>query len=186
MEDAATAEISRAQLWFWLHHPSQLGDGRPVTHELYRQIRHEELGKLSGAIEAVHLNAARTLLDELVLKDEFAEFLTLLAYERLVGSRGKANSGRFEGRSFPGWHHHISVVLCCYAFIVSQRVRRFPRRSDGKLPTVRSPSRPERHFADSFITLRLVIARAIVRWLPRCPLCHRACDERDHGPTGHD
>lgn len=45
------------------------------------------------------------------------------AYEELKGELGLDH---FEGRSFPGWHHHVSVVLCCYAFIVSERVRRFP------------------------------------------------------------
>jgi SRSO17 transposase len=52
------------------------------------------------------------------------------AYEELKGELGLDH---FEGRSFPGWHHHVTVVLCCYAFIVSERVRRFPpsaRRQD--------------------------------------------------------
>ncbi len=52
------------------------------------------------------------------------------AYEELKGELGLTH---FEGRSFPGWHHHISVVLSCYAFIVSERVRLFPpstRRQD--------------------------------------------------------
>lgn len=52
------------------------------------------------------------------------------AYEELKGELGLDH---FEGRSFPGWHHHISVVLCCYSFLVSERVRRFPpsaRRQD--------------------------------------------------------
>jgi SRSO17 transposase len=44
-------------------------------------------------------------------------------YEDLKGELGLDH---FEGRSFPGWHHHISVVLCCYAFIVAERVRAFP------------------------------------------------------------
>lgn len=44
------------------------------------------------------------------------------AYEELKGELGLDH---FEGRSFPGWHHHISVVLCCYAFVVAERVRRF-------------------------------------------------------------
>jgi hypothetical protein len=39
--------------------------------------------------------------------------------------------------------------------------------------TVRSASRPERHFADSFITVRLAIALFLARWLPRCPFCHQ-------------
>ena len=45
------------------------------------------------------------------------------AYEELKGELGL---DPFEGRTFTGWHHHISVVLCCYAFIVSERVRHFP------------------------------------------------------------
>lgn len=45
------------------------------------------------------------------------------AYEELKGELGLDH---FEGRSFPGWHHHVSVVLCCYAFVVAERVRRFP------------------------------------------------------------
>ena len=52
------------------------------------------------------------------------------AYEELKGELGLDH---FEGRSFPGWHHHISVVLCCYSFLVSERVRRFSpsgRRQD--------------------------------------------------------
>ncbi|HVZ36879.1 MAG TPA: transposase [Polyangiaceae bacterium] len=49
----------------------------------------------------------------------------------------------------------------------------FPPRPDGTVAIVRSASRPERHFADSFITIRLAIARFLARWLPRCPFCHR-------------
>jgi SRSO17 transposase len=45
------------------------------------------------------------------------------AYQDLKGELGLDH---YEGRSFPGWHHHISVVLCCYAFIVAERVRHFP------------------------------------------------------------
>lgn len=45
------------------------------------------------------------------------------AYEELKGELGLDH---FEGRSFPGWHHHVSVVLCCYAFVVAERVRHFP------------------------------------------------------------
>ena len=48
-----------------------------------------------------------------------------------------------------------------------------PPRQEGIVATVRSPSRPERHFVDSFITVRLAIALFLARWLPRCPLCHQ-------------
>jgi SRSO17 transposase len=44
-------------------------------------------------------------------------------YEDLKGELGLDH---FEGRSFPGWHHHVSVVLCCYAFVVAERFRAFP------------------------------------------------------------
>ena len=44
-------------------------------------------------------------------------------YEEMKGELGLDH---FEGRSFRGWHHHVSVVLCCYAFIVAERVRHFP------------------------------------------------------------
>jgi hypothetical protein len=40
--------------------------------------------------------------------------------------KGKLGIDHFEGRGFPGWHHHVSVALCCYAFIVAERVRCFP------------------------------------------------------------
>lgn len=48
---------------------------------------------------------------------------TEYAYEELKGELGLDH---FEGRSFPGWHHHVSVVLCCYAFVIAERVRHFP------------------------------------------------------------
>jgi hypothetical protein len=63
------------------------------------------------------------------------------------------------------------------------RILHFPA---GKLagPVPRSPSRPERHFFDSFITLRLALARAIATWLPRCPTCHRpACPTLARSPV---
>ncbi len=85
-------------------------------------------------------------------------------YEELKGDLG---FDHYEGRSFIGWHHHVSAVLCCYAFIVAERVRAFPPSAHGPVDTVRSPARPERHFADSFATLRLAIARVLARWLPR-------------------
>jgi SRSO17 transposase len=45
------------------------------------------------------------------------------AYQELKGELG---FDHFEGRSFIGWHHHVSVVLCCYAFVVAERARAFP------------------------------------------------------------
>ncbi len=88
MEDAATAEISRAQLWQWLHHGAKLDDGRPVTGELYTQIRDEELEKLGGAAQGRYRDAAQ-LLDQLVRDQQFTEFLTLPAYAILDGNPGQ-------------------------------------------------------------------------------------------------
>ena len=79
MEDAATAEISRAQLWQWIHGGAKLADGRPATKDLYRQIQAEELPKIGG-IGSGRLKEAVELLDALVLSDTFAEFLTPRAY----------------------------------------------------------------------------------------------------------
>jgi malate synthase len=88
MEDAATAEISRAQVWQWLQQRAPLADGRPVTPELYRQLLAEEVEKikaLAGAEAYAHgrFAEARELFDALVTQPTFAEFLTLGAYERL-------------------------------------------------------------------------------------------------------
>jgi len=89
MEDAATAEISRAQLWQWIRHPKGvLADGRKVTAELYEQLKVEELAKIKQEVgEQAYAEGrfaeAIVLFDRLILNDEFAEFLTLSGYELL-------------------------------------------------------------------------------------------------------
>lgn len=88
MEDAATAEISRAQLWQWVHHGSLLADGRKVTLELVRQVTTEELDKIRAetgvaAFAAGHYERAATLVQELTAKDRFETFLTLTAYREI-------------------------------------------------------------------------------------------------------
>jgi malate synthase len=82
MEDAATAEISRSQLWQWRVTGAPLDDVRPLTAERYRAIRTDELDGLGGPGEG-RLREAADLLDGLVLDDDFAEFLTLRAYPLL-------------------------------------------------------------------------------------------------------
>src|SRR5256714_1881900 len=89
MEDAATAEISRAQVWQWLRHPRGiLDDGRKVTKELFRSVLSEELGKIkeqSGEkrFAAARYGEARDLFDKITTNEGFVEFLTLPGYETL-------------------------------------------------------------------------------------------------------
>jgi malate synthase len=83
MEDAATAEISRSQLWQWRVHGIPLDDGQAMTADRYTAIRDEELAKLRSAAPDFPWTDAAALLDDLVLADEFADFLTLDAYSRL-------------------------------------------------------------------------------------------------------
>ena len=82
MEDAATAEISRSQLWQWRTTASPLDDDRPLGAGRFRAIRDEELAALGGESTG-RLGDAAELLDRLVLDDDLVEFLTLPAYDRL-------------------------------------------------------------------------------------------------------
>ena len=81
MEDAATAEISRTQLWQWIHHGAKLDDGRAIDADLYRRIRDEELATMG---QRPHLETAARIFDELILANELADFLTLPAYEEIL------------------------------------------------------------------------------------------------------
>ncbi|MFZ0043163.1 MAG: malate synthase A [Solirubrobacteraceae bacterium] len=88
MEDAATAEISRSQIWQWIHHSSELEDGRPVTKELVRQILDEETAQIHEEVgdetwEAGRPAETREIFERVALADELFEFLTLPAYEYL-------------------------------------------------------------------------------------------------------
>ncbi|WP_410338916.1 malate synthase A [Sphaerobacter thermophilus] len=82
MEDAATAEISRAQLWQWLHHGARTAGGGQFTAERYERIRDEELAKLGGRDTQRYADAAE-ILDSLVLSESFTDFLTVPAYALL-------------------------------------------------------------------------------------------------------
>jgi malate synthase len=79
MEDAATAEISRAQIWQWLHHGAKLADGRTVTPGLFRAMLDDEMKAFSGG----RFPEAIELFSKMSLSDAFEEFLTLPAY-RLI------------------------------------------------------------------------------------------------------
>ena len=76
MEDTATAEIARAQLWQWRRHGADV-DGQRFTNTMYERVRDAEVATLTAAGGHTRLREAAALLDELVLGEEFAEFLTL-------------------------------------------------------------------------------------------------------------
>ena len=105
-----TEAADREPLWLMMEWPE--GESKPtkfVLTTLPRRMRKKEI--------------VRTVKDR---------WRTERAYEELKGELGLDH---FEGRSFPGWHHHVSVVLACYAFVVSERVRAFS-------PSTRRPGRP--------------------------------------------
>ncbi len=89
MEDAATAEISRAQLWQWVHQPNGvLADGRKITPELVRSVYREQMNKLEQSLGAErfaggNFDLAKKLIEGIVLNREFTEFMTLVGYEYL-------------------------------------------------------------------------------------------------------
>jgi malate synthase len=88
MEDAATAEIARTQIWQWIHHAATLSDGRPITRELVTRLLDEETEKIRGEVgdevwERGRPDETREVLESVALGDELPEFLTLGAYERL-------------------------------------------------------------------------------------------------------
>jgi malate synthase len=91
MEDAATSEISRGQVWQWIQHGVELDDGRKVTPELVKQLETEELEKIREEIgddewfeKEGRPDLSREIFEEVALADDFPEFLTLPAYDYLL------------------------------------------------------------------------------------------------------
>jgi len=88
MEDAATAEISRSQVWQWLHNDVELSNGKTVTRELVERLIEEEMATIKervgeDAFARGRWDDARSTFTEMALADEYADFLTLPAYERM-------------------------------------------------------------------------------------------------------
>jgi malate synthase len=88
MEDAATAEISRSQLWQWIRHGAKLEDGRTVTRELVRDVLDEEMERIRAQVgDEVWAKGrpeeTRAIFERVALSEDFPEFLTLPAYELL-------------------------------------------------------------------------------------------------------
>jgi malate synthase len=77
MEDAATAEICRAQVWQWVRHGAKLNDGRAVTQEMVRKVIAEQKKKLGGQ----RMDEAAKMYEEMMTSADFPEFLTLVAYD---------------------------------------------------------------------------------------------------------
>jgi malate synthase len=89
MEDAATAEISRSQVWQWVHNDVALADGRVITPELVRSLIDDELEKIRAQVGDDFFygqgrpEESRALFEQVALSDEFTEFLTLPAYDHI-------------------------------------------------------------------------------------------------------
>ncbi|WP_280770919.1 malate synthase A [Salipaludibacillus daqingensis] len=90
MEDVATAEISRAQIWQWIHHPDgKFKSGDKITENLVKQLIEEEMDKLEKSfgrsmIEQGKFKESKTLLLQMVEKKDFEEFMTIPAYENMI------------------------------------------------------------------------------------------------------
>jgi malate synthase len=84
MEDTATAEIARSQLWQWVHHGTRMQqDGRVIDADLVRRLLVEQAGAIAASYGGEHVDEARDLLERVVLSQPPVGFLTLAAYERL-------------------------------------------------------------------------------------------------------
>ncbi len=89
MEDAATAEISRTQVWQWLRNKATLDDGRVITQELYEDLRDDEIQKIKDHVGSKNYVSGKfaeaiRLFNQLVVQEEFGEFLTIPAYDILL------------------------------------------------------------------------------------------------------
>jgi malate synthase len=89
MEDAATAEISRTQIWQWLHHGAALDDGRIVDEALARELLASEMAGVAAEVgperfEGGRFTDAIALFERLIFSTTFEEFLTVPAYELLL------------------------------------------------------------------------------------------------------
>lgn len=90
MEDAATAEIARAQIWQWVHHPTGiLDEGRNITYDMFKAMLREEMDKICAIVgndifDSGQYRRAAVLLDQITADENFSEFLTSVAYEDIA------------------------------------------------------------------------------------------------------
>ena len=88
MEDAATAEIARSQIWQWIHHRAQLQDGRTITRELVAMMLDQELERIRDEVgeetwREGRPEETRRIFEQVALSEDFVPFLTIPAYELL-------------------------------------------------------------------------------------------------------
>jgi malate synthase len=83
MEDAATAEICRAQVWQWVRHGARMSDGRPVTAELVKRTIREQAARLRGQAAETAVDRAAAIYEDMMTRPTFPDFLTLVAYESI-------------------------------------------------------------------------------------------------------
>lgn len=96
MEDAATAEICRTQVWQWIHNKAKLDDGRTITHCLYEDLRDDEIEKIQHAVGSEgyqdgKFTQAICIFNKLVVQDKWEDFLTLPAYDLILSNSGQKN-----------------------------------------------------------------------------------------------
>jgi len=89
MEDAATAEIARAQIWQWIRNGSALDDGTPITRELVQEVLDTEMAAIREQVSDFDqrpFQQAREIFEQVTLSDDFVDFLTLPAYDAVVAT----------------------------------------------------------------------------------------------------
>jgi malate synthase len=94
MEDAATAEICRTQVWQWVHNITKLDDGRDISLSLYEDLRDDEIENIrqtvgSRAYQEGSYVQAICIFNKLIVQDEWEDFLTLLAYDLILANEDK-------------------------------------------------------------------------------------------------
>ena len=94
MEDAATAEICRTQVWQWVHNKAKLDDGREITHSLYEDLRDDEIWEIRNMVgaktyqEGAYVQAI-CIFNRLVVQNKWVDFLTLPAYDLILSNDEK-------------------------------------------------------------------------------------------------
>jgi malate synthase len=102
MEDAATSEICRAQVWQWVHHNASLSDERKITLSLFKEVLNEEMNKIRYEVGEERYSSgqyelAAKLFEEMIDSSEFPDFLTLPAYEKLLMMEEDGNYEKKKG-----------------------------------------------------------------------------------------